>query len=134
VTALLTLFLLFGVAAPLSAQTLDPAGQEALAATLTLLGDPALRAAAIAGSPQAAAIDTQVQGLTGSPQLAQEFYELAGQVFDELVRTSGGDIPKMNEALDRAKGDPAAFAALLSPDTLQRLRELAVKISDRPRR
>ena len=132
--ALLGLLLLFGSAAPLAAQTLDPASQEALAATLKLLRDPALRAPAISGNPQAAGIEQQIQALTGSPQLTQEFYELAARVFDDLTKNSGGDVGKMSEALDRAKGDPAAFTALLSPETLQRLRELAVRISDRPRR
>ncbi len=37
-----------------SAQGLDPASQEALAATLRMLTDPALRTPAIATNPQAA--------------------------------------------------------------------------------
>jgi hypothetical protein len=131
--AVLVLLLLFGSAARLSAQTLDPAGQEALAATLKLLRDPALRTPAISGNPQAAGIEKQIQGLTGSPPLTQEFYELAAQVFNDLTKNSGGDVGKMSAALDRAKADPAAFTALLSAETLQRLRELAVKISDRRR-
>ena len=117
-------------AGPASAQGLDPASQEALAATLRILTDPALRTPAIATNPQAAAIDTQVQALVGSEKLAQEFYELSAQIFDELARNSGGDVQKMSEALERTKSDPAGFAAMLSPATLQRLRELSVKISD----
>lgn len=129
----LLLLLFLGSAAPLQAQPLDPASQEALAATLGLLRDPVLRGPAIAGSPGAASIDTQIQSLAGSPQLAQQIYSLAAEIFNDLTRNSGGDVGKMNRALEEAKRDPAGFAALLSPATLRRLRELAVKISDRPR-
>lgn len=129
----LLLALLLGSVAPLHAQPLDPASQEALAATLGLLRAPALRGPALAGNPQAAGIDKQIQGLTGSPELAQQMYELAAEIFNDLTRNSGGDVGKMSRALEDAKRDPAAFAAMLSPATLQRLREIAVKISDRPR-
>lgn len=132
-TLLVLFFLLLGSAPPLQAQPLDPASQEALAATLGLLPDPALRGPAIAGSPEAAGIDKQIQSLAGSPQLAQQIYELAAEIFNDLTRNSGGDVGKMSRALEEAKRDPAGFAARLSPATLRRLRELAVKISDRPR-
>jgi len=98
-----------------------------------VLRDPALRSPAVAGSPRAAAIDTEVRAMTGSPQLTQEFYDLAATIFEELAKSSGGDPNTMRETLERAAEDPAAFAALLSPATLDRLRALAVKISDRPR-
>ncbi len=67
------------------------------------------------------------------PQLAQEFYDLAALIFEDLTRNSGGDANKMRETLESAAKDPAALAALLRPATLDRLRALAVKISDRPR-
>ena len=117
-------------AGPLSAQGLDPASAEALSATLRMLTDPSLRDPAIATNPQAAAVDQQVQALVRSEPLRQEFYALASQIFEELARASGGDVAKMNETLERAKGDPAVFAAILSPATLQRLRALSIKISD----
>src|SRR5438876_42190 len=113
---LVALALVLLAAAPLAGEAPDPAVQEALAA-----------------SPRAAAIDTEVRAMTGSPQLTQEFYDLAATIFEELAKSSGGDPNTMRETLERAAEDPAAFAALLSPATLDRLRALAVKISDRPR-
>jgi len=130
---LVALALVLLAAAPLAGETPDSALQEALAATLRVLRDPALRSPAVAGSPRAATIDTEVQAMTGSPQLTQEFYDLAATIFEELARNSGGDTNKLRETLERAAEDPAAFAALLSPATLDRLRALAVKVSDRPR-
>lgn len=120
-------------AAPLGAQTLDAASADALAATLRMLQDPSLRGPAVAADPRAAAVDTQIRSLAGSPQLTQELYELAAQVMSELTQSSGGDVGRMTETLERGKADPAAFAAMLSPATLQRLRELSVKISDQQR-
>jgi len=118
-------------AAPVTAQPLDAASSEALAATLRALQDPALRAAAIAGSAQGAAVDQQIQSIAGSPALTQEFYALAAQVMSELARSSGGDVSRMNDVLERGKTDPAGFAAMLSPETLERLRALSAKIADR---
>src|SRR3989442_5056358 len=114
------------------AQSLDAASAQALAATLRMLQDPAARSAAIAGNPQASAADSQLQALAGSANM-QELYALAAEIFSELASNSGGDVGKMSQALSRGTNDPVAFAATLSPATLQRLRELSVKISDRPR-
>ena len=122
------------VVAPASAQSLDPASQDALAATLRMLVDPALRGQAVAGSPQGAAADTQIQAITGSPALTQEVYALAAQIFEELARGAGGDAATMVQTLERGKSDPAGFAAFLSPATQRRLRELAAKIADEQKR
>jgi hypothetical protein len=119
-----------GGAAPVKAQSLDPASSAALAATLRLLQDPAQRASAIAGNAQAAAVDKQMQAVLGSPELQQEFYALAADVFAELAQSVGGDVTKMTQVLEAGKADPAGFAATLSPATLERLRALASKISD----
>ena len=132
-TALLVLALLAPSGPPPAAQGLDPAAAEALATTLRMLADPAARAQVLASDPAAAAIDRQVQGMAGSPQLVQEVYGLAAEVFADLARSTGGDARRLSEALDRARSDPAAFAAMLRPETLERLRALATKISDAPR-
>lgn len=134
VTAMLAALSLLALpAASLSAQPLDPAAADALATTLRMLADPAARGQILATDPNAAAIDRQVQGLAGSSQLAQEVYGLAAEVFADLARSTGGDPRQLSAALDRAKSDPAAFAAMLRPETLDRLRALATRISDAQR-
>ena len=95
-----------------------------------MLTDPAARAAAISGDPQAAAADRQAQSLTGSAAATQELYAVAAAIFEELARGSGGDVAKISDALERGRTDPAGFAALLSPSTLERLRALATRASD----
>ncbi len=115
------------------AQPLDPRSQDALGQTLQIMLDPNARAAELAKNPRGATVDQQVRALTGSDALTQEFYAVAGQVLTELTQNSGGDAQKMLQAVERAKADPAGFAAMLSPATQQRLRELAVKLSDQKR-
>jgi len=134
-TALLTALSLLALpAASVPAQTLDPAAAEALATTLRMLADPAERGQILATDPGAAAIDRQVQGMAGgSSQLAEEVYGLAAEVFADLARSTGGDPRELSAALDRAKSDPAGFAAMLRPETLDRLRALATRISDAKR-
>jgi hypothetical protein len=131
--ALVTLVVALATASPAAAQPLDATATEALAATLKMLLDPAQRGAALAGNPQAASIDQHVRSLTGSEALTQEFYALAADVFQELAVGTGGDVTKMTETLGRARTDPAAFATLLRPETLQRLRQLSTKIADQRR-
>jgi len=130
--AAVTLALLAHVA-PLGAQSLDPAATEALATTLKTLMSPSQRSAAVAGSPQATAIDQQVRSLTGSEALTEEFYALALDVFSDLTQAAGGDITKMSELLERGKSDPAGMVALLSPQTQERLRQFSGKLSDQRR-
>jgi hypothetical protein len=117
------------------AQALDAASEEALGAVLRMLQDPALRAGAVAGSPAAAAAERRVPGLAAAdPAVVQEFYDLAADVFEDLARGVSGDADAMGRALARGEGDPAGFAAMLSPRTLERLRALAITLSDQPRR
>jgi len=132
-TTLSALLLLICSATPAPAQALDPASADALATTLRMLADPASRGRIIASDPTAAEVDRQVQGMAGSSALAQEVYGLAADVFADLTRNSNGDPRAMGEALDRAKTDPAGFAAMLRPETLERLRALSIKISDAQR-
>jgi len=123
----------FASAGPTAGQPLDPTSQDALNQTLQILLDPNARAAELAKNPQGATVDQQVRALTGSDALTQEFYAVAAQVLSELAQNTGGDAQKMLQVVERAKNDPAGFAAMLSPSTQQRLRELAVKLSDKKR-
>ena len=118
---------------PAAAQPLDPASQSALDKTLQILLDPQARSGELSKSSQGTAVDQQVRALTGSDALTQELYQVAGDVLKELAQSTGGDPQKMLLAVDRARTDPAGFAAMLSPATLQRLRDLSVKMSDAKR-
>jgi hypothetical protein len=136
VLGLVVLALTWAAAAPTSpasAQALDAATSDALAATLRVLQDPASLTALIAGNPQAAAADREVQSMLGTPELQREFYGLAGAVFTDVVRRAGGDVGKMTQALAAGQADPAAFVATLSPGTADRLRAFAAKVAEQKR-
>ncbi len=131
--ATLVSVVLLGAAMPIHAQGTDPAAAAALAETLKALTDPTGRGLLHGTDAQAAEVGRQVNSIAGSPQLAHEVYSLAAEVFAELVHSTGGDVAKLYEALDRAKSDPRGFAATLSPQTLERLKELSDKISNAKR-
>ena len=113
-----------------TAQTLDPASTTALEATVRLLQDPAQRGAAIAGNPQATAVDQQIQSLLATPELQEEFYGLVAAVFSDLLQSSGGDASQLTQTLASVKADPEAFLAKLSSQTVERLRAFAAKIPE----
>jgi hypothetical protein len=133
VILVLTFAFAFAPTGPVGAQALDAASATALAATLKLLQDPTQRGAFIAGSPQAAAADQQMQAMLASRELQEEFYALAAAIFSEVVQGSGSDTSKMAQALAAGQADPAGFVARLSPGTAERLRAFAGKIADQKR-
>jgi hypothetical protein len=120
---------LWTVPLPVAAQMLDPVSASALAATLNLLQDPARRDAMIAGHPQAAAADRQMQALLGTPALREEFYALAAAIFADVAQRAGGDPGRMAQTLATGQADPAPFVAGLRPETAERLRAFAAKLS-----
>ncbi len=121
-------FLTLGVLAPAHAQQGDP-GSAALADMLKALTTPTAKGAPPLGGAGSSELDQQVRALTGSPQLTQEVYNLAGQILGELMQSSGGDMNKLFDTLERAKTDPSGFVDALSPETRDRLRELSEKIA-----
>jgi hypothetical protein len=114
---------------PAGAQSLDAASATALAATLRLLQDPAQRDAVIAGNPQAAAADRQMQGMLGTREVQEEFYAITAAIFADVTQRSMGDAGRMAQMLAAGQADPAGFLASLSPQTVERLRAFAGKIS-----
>lgn len=104
----------------------DP-GADALQQTLELLSNPKSRSEAIKKDSNAAGVDNHVQAVAGSSENAEEMYRLAAEIFQEVVKKSGGDPQKMIEAMEKAKSDPAAFAASLSPAQRAKLTAIAKK-------
>jgi hypothetical protein len=131
----LVVALALGLAEPpgSAAQGLDSGSAAALDATIRMLQDPAQRGAAIAGNPQAAAVDAQMQAVLTTPELRDEFFALAADIFAEVAQAAGGDAGKMGQALEAGRSDPGRFLAALSPRTQERLRVFSAKIAERMR-
>ena len=121
------------VAPSLGAQTLDPQTAKALAEAIRVIQDPALRQTAITKDRKAVEADRQVRALAGSEPVTQEFYQFAIDIFVDLMQSAGGDMKKITETLERAKSDPAAFAATLSPRNRERLKQLSTKVGEHAR-
>ena len=96
---------------------LDAASAEALSKTQEVLRDPGARAGQV---------DRGLESMVGNDTAKkEEVYDLAAEVFQDLVKRSGGDPLKMSEILEKAQKDPAAFGKTLSPAQLERIKQLA---------
>ena len=133
ILTLAALWLAATLAPRLDAQTLDPQTAKALAEAIRVIQDPALRQTAIAKDPKAVEADRQARALAGSDKVTQEFYQFAIDIFVDLMQSAGGDMKKITETLERAKSDPAAFAATLSPRNRERLKQLSTKVGEHAR-
>ena len=121
-------FVTLAIHAPLQAQQVDP-GSAALTEMLKSLTAPGGKGGPLGAGTGSGDIDQQVRALTGSPELTQEVYNLAAQVLGELLQSSGGDMNKLFDTLARAQSDPGTFAATLSPQTRERLKDLSDRIA-----
>jgi len=115
--------------APIQAQRVDSGSAAALSEMLKSLTGPGAKGGPLGAGTGSSDIEQQVRALIGSPELTQELYNLAAQVLGELLQSSGGDMNKLFDTLSRAQSDPGAFAATLSPQTRDRLKDLSDRIT-----
>ena len=113
------------------AQKLDQASEDALKDTKKLLTTPAERAKAIKGNQQAEEANRKAESIGGSPQNTQQIYNISADVFDKMIRDSGGDSTKVQEQLLKAQGNPEAFFKNLSPEQRAAIEKLAKDIATR---
>jgi hypothetical protein len=102
---------------------LDHASQEALQKTMDLLKQPQLRAGALKdkGAGQA---DQQLRGLVGDED-AEKTYQLASQIFEDMVKSAHGDVSALAAQVEEAQRHPEKFALKLTPEQRQELLEIA---------
>ena len=126
---LLTVGMFLVSAVPVLALADDSAvNQEAYSNTQQVLKNPSERQKLLSKDAKAKAADSSVQALTGSPELSEEVYALAADIFEKLFKDTHGDTAKMNEVMSKAMRDPASFAGTLTSDQVKRLKELSSKI------
>jgi hypothetical protein len=116
----LALLLAVALATPVAAEPLDGASADALDRTLGTLRQGA----------RTKPLDGRLGAIEGSPEMQQEFNDLAAAVFSDLAARYDGDPDAMAAALARGKSDPAAFADALSPATRARLEKLSRQLDD----
>ena len=57
-----------------------------------------------------------------------ETYDLTADIMADLVKQTEGDPKKLQELMEQAKRDPAAFARSLSPENQRKIQDLAKPI------
>lgn len=109
--------------------SLDSSSSKALSQTQNLLTDPSARAKAIKGDGQAESADSYVNNLTGgNAQTNNDVYDLASEVFANVVKDAHGDPKKMQAEMEEFQRDPAAFAAKWTPEERAKLKALSLKM------
>jgi|GEM_PF-1073880 len=130
---LLVLCLVVGTAFSVSihsqeAEGLSESDLKALQETQELLKNPSLRQEYLKENPDAAKTDQNIRSLGGNKENTEELYSISADIAAILVQKSGGDTAKMQLMLQEALKNPDAFADVLSPSQLQRIKSVANKI------
>jgi hypothetical protein len=102
---------------------------DPLTKTQNLLRNSEQRNQAIQSDPKSIQVEDFVKKLTGGDaKVKDEIYELAAEIFGDVVKNCDGDVSKMKEAVDKFAKDPDAFARTWNSDEKQKLQELSTKI------
>ena len=110
-------------------EELDSASQEALQKTQQLLTNMSQRQEAIVKDPKAKAPDSMAEQAVGfSGGAKEDVYQLASEVFADLVKQTNGDGKKMQEIISEFKRNPAGFAEKWTPEQKARLKTIADQI------
>ncbi|MDB5039111.1 MAG: hypothetical protein JWQ35_2639 [Bacteriovoracaceae bacterium] len=84
--------------------------ESALSQAKTMLTDPESREKEVNKTSAGRAANAQLKSLGGSDETNKEIYNLASEVFGNLVKETNGDPAKMKRILADAQKDPSSFA------------------------
>lgn len=108
------------------ALALDKDKQDALKNTQALLASPeAMKAFAKDNADASRALEQTNQITKGNKAQNAEITDISSSVFADMVKQNDGDAAAMQEKLQNALKDPAAFIKTLSPQQQERIRSLA---------
>ncbi|MBC7466074.1 MAG: hypothetical protein H7256_08780 [Bdellovibrio sp.] len=112
------------------AQSKNQIDQQALQQTQELMKNPTERNKAISQDPNAQGTDKMVKDLMGAN--SEEMYKAAADFMPYVVEKGKGDPNKMNEFIQQALRDPAAFEKDLPSDLKEKISSLAKKAKPLP--
>ncbi len=112
--------------------TLPTFAEEDLDAALKdvqdLMRSEAKRNDVIKASPKAQqADDFALQAVGGNQALKNDVYDVSADIMATVKQQSGGDAAKMNELLQKALQNPAAFLKSLPAEQQAKIRDIAAK-------
>ncbi len=100
-----------------SAEELDKASQEALEKTVEVLKDPKKQKD-----------NKKLDSLGLSAAQKKEVYGLSAEIFEQIVKETGGDATKMKKILEDAMKDPESFAKRWTPEQKAKLKGLSSEV------
>lgn len=103
----------------------DDETDKAISEVQEMMKTPDFADKASKNSPEAPQAANYVKDIAGNAQNEQDIYKLASEVLGNM---KGMTVPQMKEMLEKAKGDPAAFANTWTPEQLKKLRELSERL------
>jgi hypothetical protein len=112
---------------------LDPASQEASEQTSALLQTESTRNAAISASPEATKNHQDLTKLAGSRENVNAVYGLSANIFDKMVKDSGGNGALMQYWMEQAQKNPESFFNNLTAEQRRNLEALAHQIESTPK-
>ena len=104
--------------------------QQAANKAKELLNNPAMLEQYIQQHSEAQAADQKVRSLGGNEANTQKIYQMASEIFAQLVQQYNGDPNAMLNAMMQAQQNPEAFAASFTPAQKAQLKALAKDIED----
>ncbi|MEK7356721.1 MAG: hypothetical protein AAB250_09740 [Bdellovibrionota bacterium] len=108
---------------------LSPDDQKALQETQEMLRDRSQVEAFAAKDPNAKGADEMVKSLMGPD--SGKAYDLAADIFADLVRQAEGDPGKLMQLIQNAQKNPEKFATQLSPSQKTQMKALAAGVEKR---
>lgn len=126
---ILTLLAIFAILHVPSAFALDKDDEDALKDTQKVLTDEEALKAFTKDNKDAAGAVNQVNKLTnGNKAQNAEVNAISSDIFTDMVKSTNGDSAQIQEKLQQALKDPAAFMNSLTPEQQARIRGLASEI------
>lgn len=110
---------------------LDAASSQALDQTQNLLQSESQRDKAIQADPKAKAADDKALEVGGSAANQQKMYDISSDIFQSMVKQSGGDVEAQKAMMDKAASDPEGFYNSLTPEQKAQISALANQIQTR---
>jgi len=99
--------------------------EEALRKTQELLRDPSAREKIGKQTSEGREAMNQAESLGGSTENTEEIYDLAADIFADLVHQTNGDPDKIKELLKKAQKNPEDFAKHFSDSQKAKLKEIS---------
>ena len=99
--------------------------QHALEQTQKSMLDQNTRQKYLNENPAAMNAHKNAEALAGSEANVQEMYKVSSQIMQQLMTESGGDADKVQQLLEQAKQNPAAFLESLNKSNQGLIRKLA---------